>query len=144
MQRRIIASLFIIIGLIFGAIFYLNIDKPLDFIGYFQKPYYSQFGPFAISLELIFAGYALLKKLDKSYFTLAIFGFTVLSDFLLSLSGIFISGLPIYATIVFLVCTAISFWIIVAKKFDLEPMSWFKTVLSFVLGALVELFFNYL
>ena len=97
-KRKIIATVFIILALVLGAIFfsrteffmgfedyfkaeYFNqIDFPIGFKANFKAEYFNQFGPLAISVELLIAGFYLFNKHPKTNFTLALFGFTALLD----------------------------------------------------------------
>ncbi|NER17790.1 hypothetical protein [Spongiivirga citrea] len=142
--RKFIAIIFLIVALIFGAVFYLNIGVPESIEGYFKKSYYGQFGPLSICVELLVAGYYLFKANKKANFTLALFGFTVILDILFNLTGILTSGVPVYAMVVFFCFAVVSFWIAFSNSFNLGKISFKGTIAAFVLGNAVEFFFNYL
>jgi hypothetical protein len=142
--RKIIALLFIILALILSVIFYLEIQFPKGLEAYFKKEYYSQFGPLAISIELLIAGIYLFNKHAKVNFTLALFGFTALLDVVFNLLGLFTSMIPVYATVLFICCALLSLWLAFTDTFNLGRISFIGAVLSFILGNAVELFFNYL
>ena len=143
-NRKIIAILFILIGLVLGAIFFTNIHFPEGLVSYFKKDFYSQFGPLAISVELLIAGLYLFKKDPKTNFTLALFGFTALLDPFFSVIGLFTSAVPIYAMILFVCCALLALWLAFSNTFTLGRISFFEVIVSFILGNAVELFFNYL
>lgn len=144
MTRKIIATVFIIIAIVFGVIFYSEIDFPMGLETYFKKAFYSQFGPLAICVELLFAGYYLFIKHPKSNFTLALFGFTALLDPIFNTIGLFTSSVPIYAMVLFVICSLISLWLAFSNTFKMGHISLIGVIVSFILGIAVELFFNYL
>ena len=143
-NRKIIASLFMILALVLGFIFLSKIDFPMGLEAYFKKGYYSQFGALAISIELLIAGFYLFRKHPKTNFTLALFGFTALLDPLFSVIGLFTSSVPTYAMVLFAGCAVLALWFAFSNTFKLERMSFIGVVVSFILGSAVELFFNYL
>ena len=143
-QRKLVATIFILIALSLGTVFYYDINFPIGYDGYFNKDYYGQFGPLAICVELFIAGYYVFKKHSKANFTLALFGFTVLLDIFFNLIGLFSSNIPLYANIIFVLCAITSLWMSFANVFDLGKISFWGALWSFILGNLVELFFNYL
>ncbi len=142
MFRRLIALGFMVVATVLGVIFLPDIDFPVGLTSYFQKEYYSQFGPLAISIELLIAGVYLLKGGQKANFTLALFGFTALLDPIFDLSGIFTSAVPIYASVLFTICAVIALRLAFTNTFDLGRISFIGAFGSFLLGAVVELFFN--
>jgi len=133
-----------ILALILGVIFFLDVQFPMGIEDYFKKEYYSQFGNLAISIELLIAGIYLFNKHAKVNFTLALFGFTVLLDVVFNLLGLFTSMMPIYARVVFICCALLSLWLAFTNTFKLGRISFIGAVISFILGNAVELFFNYL
>ena len=130
--RKTIAVAFIVLSVILGVVFYLKTDYPENFEGYFKKSYYGQFGPLAICVELLFAAYYL-----------ALFAFTALADIFFNLTGIFISGVPNYAMVLFFVCAVISLWIAFSNAFNLGRITLLWAIASFVLGNAIEFYFNY-
>lgn len=140
---KIIALIFIILALTLGIIFYLDVRFPVGIDAYFKKEYYNQFGPLAISIELLIAGIYLFKRHIKANFALALFGFTVLLDFIFNLLGLFSSMLPIYGMILFICCALLSLWLAFTDTFKLGRISIIGALTSFILGNIVELFFNY-
>ena len=141
--RKIIATVFMLIALALGVIFFLDIQFPVGLEGYFERSYYSQYGPLAICVELLLAGYYLFRAKGKVNFVLALFAFTAIMDFTFDLFGLFDSSLPLYATVIFLVCAAVSLWIAFTNVFDLGRITFIRTIISFILGNAVELYFNY-
>ena len=100
-MRKIISSIFIILAIVLGAIFYSKIEFPKVLEDYFKADYYQQFGPLVISIELLIAGIYLFIKHPKDNFALALFGFTALLDSLFNLIGLFSSLVSIYAMALF-------------------------------------------
>ena len=74
-QRKLIAWTFILIAAFFGLKFLSNVNLAENLGEYFEASYYNQFGPLAISIELLFAGIDLFAKRQRVNFTLALFGF---------------------------------------------------------------------
>ena len=141
--RKTIAIFLLIVGAFLSVAFILNIDFPEGFETYFEREYYSQFGPLAISIELLIAGYYLFKEHETTNFTLALFGFTALLDTLFNQIGFFDSPMPIYGTIIFSICALLCLWMAFSNAFKLRSMTILKTIFSVILGVLTELFFNY-
>jgi hypothetical protein len=144
MTRKITATVFIIIAIVLGVIFYTKIDFPIGLEAYFKKEFYGQFGPLAICIELLFAGFYLFIKHPKSNFTLALFGFTALLDPIFNTIGLFTSLVPTYAMVLFVICSLIALWLAFSNTFKLGRISLIGVIVSFILGIAVELFFNYL
>ncbi len=143
-KRKAIAAIFILIALVLGIIFFLNLSFPVGLAGYVKKEYYNQFGPLAICIELLVAGYYLFKGHQKANFTLALFAFTILLDVFFNLIGLFTSIVPAYATFIFLACAGISLWLAFSNAFNLGRITLIAVLGSFILGNAVELFFNFL
>ncbi|MDT7829575.1 hypothetical protein RQM65_12935 [Pricia sp. S334] len=141
--RKTIAVAFIVLSVILGVVFYLKIDYPENFVGYFKKSYYGQFGPLAICVELLVAAIYLFMGHEKCNFALALFAFTALSDILFNLTGIFISGVPNYAMVLFFVCAMVSLWIAFSNVFNLGRITLAWAITSFILGNAIEFYFNY-
>lgn len=142
-KRKIISLLLLIIGLALSIAFITKIEFPQGFEAYFKREYYNQFGPLAISVELLIASYYLFISHKKTNFTLALFGFTALLDPFFNQIGLFNSIVPLYGTIVLSVCALLCLWMAFANIFKLKRLSHIATILSVVLGVLIELFFNY-
>ena len=143
-KRKIISLLLLIIGIALSVVFILKIEFPQGFEAYFKREYYNQFGPLAISVELLFASYYLFIGHKKTNFTLALFGFTALLDPLFNQIGLFNSLVPLYGTIILSICALLCLWLAFANTFKLKRLSHLAAILSVVLGVFVELFFNYL
>ena len=142
--RKLIATLFISLAGTMGVLFFLEIDFPVDLQGYFDSEYYSQFGPLAICIELLIAGFYLFVKHTKANFALALFGFTAILDPIFNLVGLFTSLVPVYAMILFVVAALVSLWLAFTNTFQLGRISFLGALLSFAIGTAIELFFNYL
>ena len=143
-SRNLLAIAFILISLVLGTLFFLEINFPQGIKPYFKKAYYGQFGPLAISVELLIGGLYLWYKHKKTNFTLALFGFTALLDPIFNVTGLFTSQVPLYATIIFIVCGIIALWIAFTNAFQSGKISIAAAFMSFLGGTAVELFFNYL
>ncbi|HKL89758.1 hypothetical protein J4E06_15625 [Muricauda sp. NFXS6] len=142
-KRKLNAVVFMTIALVFGISFYLNSVFPQNFDAYFKPKYYGQFGPIAICVELFIAGIYLYKGDKKSNFALALFAFTSLLDPIFNLAGLFGSNVPIYATIIFVVCSIWSLYLAFSNTYNLGRISLLEVIGSFVLGVIIELSFNY-
>ena len=142
--RRIIAIVFLLIAVSLGIYFHSKIEFPTDVRDYFRIGTYNQFGPLAISIELLVAGYYLFVGHSKTNFALALFAFTALLDPFFNLTGIFTSLVPTYATILFIVCAITALWIAFSNAFGTGRISFLNAFGSFILGVVVELFFYYL
>ena len=94
-------------------------------------------------MELFIAAYYLLAGHKKSNFALALFAFTALLDILFNLTGLFISGVPVYAMVLFFVCAIVSLWIAFSNAFNLGRITLVGAITSFVLGNAIEFYFNY-
>lgn len=138
-----IALIFIAVALVLGVVFFLKIDYPESIGGYFKKTYFGQFGPLAICVEMLIAAYYLFIGHKKSNFALALFAFTALLDIVFNLTGLFTSGVPVYAMIIFLICAIISLWIAFSNAFNLGKITLLGAITSFVLGNTIEFYFNY-
>ena len=143
-KRKIISLLLLIIGVALSVAFILKIEFPQGFEAYFKREYYNQFGPLAISVELLIASYYLFIAHKKTNFTLALFGFTALLDPLFNQMGLFNSIVPLYGTIILSICALLCLWLAFANTFKLKRLSHLATIVGVVLGVFVELFFNYL
>lgn len=143
-KRKIISILLLIIGAALSVAFILKIEFPQGFEAYFKREYYNQFGPLAISIELIIASYHLFIGHKKTNFTLALFGFTALLDPLFNQIGLFNSIVPLYGTIILSICALLCLWLAFANTFKLKRLSRLAAILSVILGVFIELFFNYL
>ena len=143
-KRKTISFVLLIIAIILSLAFLLNIDFPQGFETYFKREYYNQFGPLAISVELLIAGYYLLIGHKKTNFALALFGFTAILDPIFDQIGLFESIVPLYGTIVLSLCALVSLWLAFKNIFELKRISLIAAFTSFVLGGFIELFFNYL
>ncbi|MEX0288709.1 MAG: hypothetical protein AB3N14_06325 [Flavobacteriaceae bacterium] len=141
--RKILAAVFIILAIVLGVSFYMKIHFPEDLTGYFKKSYYSQYGPLAICIELLVAGIYLFVRHSKANFTLALFGFTALLDPIFDSVGLFSTMVPLYGTLIFVICALVALWLSFTDSFSLGKISFLAAFGSFILGNAVELFFNY-
>lgn len=143
-MRRILAVIFIGISLVLGGIFYSEINFPEGLEWYFKSEYYNQFGPLAICVELLIAGIYLYIKHSKTNFALALFSFTALLDPVFSATGLFVSQVPLYATVLFACCALVALWLAFSNSFNLGRISFLGAFVSILLGTAVELFFNFM
>ncbi|WP_111684161.1 hypothetical protein [Winogradskyella tangerina] len=143
-KRKAISLLLLLIGTALSIAFLLNIDFPQGIEPYFKRAYYNQFGPLAISIELVIASYYLFKGDKKTNFALALFGFTALLDPFFDQIGLFDSLVPLYGTIILVICGLIGLWLAFSNTFKLKRLSRLAAFFSVILGIFIELFFNYL
>jgi hypothetical protein len=143
-KRKTLALLLLIIGIGLSIAFIMKIEFPQGFEAYFKREYYNQFGPLAISVELLIASYYLFIGHKKTNFTLALFSFTALLDPFFNQIGLFNSIVPLYGTIILSICALLCIWLAFANKYKLKRLSNLGAFFSIVLGVIVELFFNYL
>jgi len=142
-KRKLNAVVFMAFALVLGISFYLNSIFPQDFGAYFKSEYFYQFGPIAICVELFIAGIYLFKGHKKTNFALALFAFTALLDPIFNLAGIFSSIVPVYASLIFIICAIWSLYLAFTNSFKLGRISLLEVLGSFVLGVIIELSFNY-
>ncbi|MEM9000351.1 MAG: hypothetical protein AAGB24_08805 [Bacteroidota bacterium] len=142
-NRIFLALIFITIALVLGIIFLSAVAFPENFEGYFEASYYNQFGPLAITIELLAAGLYLFWAHRKTNFTMALFAFTALLDPFFNLTGLFTSQVPLYATVLLVGCALMALWMAFSNIFDLGRISFLAALASFGLGVAIELFFNY-
>ncbi|GAB5554320.1 MAG: hypothetical protein Sapg2KO_39110 [Saprospiraceae bacterium] len=143
-KRKTIALLLLIIGIVLSIAFIMKIEFPKGFEAYFKRAYYNQFGPVAISIELLIASYYLLIGHNKTNFTLALFGFTALLDPFFNQLGLFNSNVPLYGTIILSICALFCLWLAFTNTYKLKHLSILAAVFSAFLGVFIELLFNYL
>ena len=143
-KRKTTSLILLTIASVLSIAFLLRIDFPQGFETYFKREYYSQFGPLAISIELLIAGFYLFNGHKKTNFALALFGFTAVLDPIFDQIGLFESIVPLYGTIVLFLCALFCLWLAFKNVFGLKRISFIMALASFILGVVVELFFNYL
>ncbi|WP_276391278.1 hypothetical protein [Eudoraea chungangensis] len=142
-QRKTIALILLVVALVLSAAFLWQVEYPQGFEPYFKREYYNQFGPLAISVELLIAGYYLFVGDKKTNFALAVFGFTALLDPVFDQIGLFESIVPVYANFILSICAVFCLWLAFKNIFKLKRISTIVTAASFVLGVIIELFFNF-
>lgn len=142
-KRKFVACIFILVSSILGVIFYGQMTWPDSVFGYFSTSYFGQLGPLAICIELFIAGIYLFRAHPKANFVLAVFGFTALLDPLFNLAGLFTSLVPLYGTVIFVICALIALWIAFSNAFNSGKISMIGAFMSFLTGSLIELLFNY-
>ncbi|WP_338733651.1 hypothetical protein [Mangrovimonas cancribranchiae] len=143
MNRKIMALILSLIGVLLSIAFFVKIEFPQGFENYFKREYYNQFGPMVISVELLTASYYLFIGHKNTNFALAVFGCTALLDPIFNQIGFLNSNMPLYGTIIFSICALLCLWLAFLNPFNLNRMSILSTLVSVVLSVLIELFFNY-
>lgn len=142
-KRKTISIALLIVAVLLSIAFLFRIDFPQGFETYFKREYYNQYGPLALSVELLIASYYLLLGHKKTNFTLALFGLTALLDPFFDQIGLFESIVPLYGTIILSICALFCLWLAFKNIFKLKSLSFIVALASFILGCFVELFFNY-
>lgn len=141
-KRKTLALAFMLIAIVLGIFFFTKIEFPVGLEGYFKNEYYNQFGPLAICVELLIAGLYLLWGHAKANFALGVFAFTALLDPIFNLAGLFTSQVPLFAALIFIGCALLALYIAFTDKMNTGRISVWAALISFVLGAIIELFFN--
>lgn len=141
-NRKLIASVFVLIALVLGYIFYLELKFPIDVKAYFKKSFYGQFGSISICVELFASGVNLLIRHSKTNFVLALFGFSAILDPIFNLIGLFSNQVPLYAVILFLCCAVIALRIAFTDAYGTGRISKPEVFGSLLTGIALELFFN--
>ena len=142
-SRKILAVIFMAIAAILSILFYSKLELPTNPMGYFGREYFNQIGPIAVAIELFIAGFHLFGKKASANFTLALFAFTALLDPLFNWLGWFQTNMPVYATIIFIICALPALYLAFTDTYGLGKIKIWSAVGSFILGVLIELFFNY-
>ena len=142
-SRKILAITFIATAVVLGCLFYYKLELPSDPMGYFSRDYFNQLGPTAIAIELFVAGIHLFMRKEKANFTLALFAFTALLDPLFNWLGWFQTNMPFFATIIFIICALPALYLAFTDTYGLGKIKIWSAIGSFILGVLIELFFNY-
>lgn len=143
-NRKLISAVFLLIAIGLGIVFYLRLHLPPGNVEYyFDKENFNQIGPLAICVELLIAGIHLLRKHPKTNISLAVFGFTALLDPLFNTIGVFDTNVPLYGSVIFVLCAIPALWIAFTNTFGLGRISWPWAIASFSFGVIIELFFNY-
>lgn len=143
MKRKILSIIYILSGIILLFIFYRDISFSITPDFYFNSEFYRQFGRVVLPVELTIAGLHLLIKHRKTNFAMGLFGFTAVLDPIFNYTGLFSTNIPIYGSIIFLCFAAISFKIVFSNAFETAKISMINLLVSFILGVIIELFFNY-
>ena len=142
MLRRSLSLVYIVVGLTLCIIFYVGISFPEDIGSYFKSEFYKQFGRIVLAVELIIAGIHLLLNHKKTNFTMALFGFTAILDPVFNYLGILSSNIPVYGSIIYLCFAVVSLRIAFSNAFNSGKISVVNVVATFILGIVIELFFN--
>ena len=141
--RKIIATVFIALALVLGAVSFRAIDFPIGIEAYFQPAYYQQFGRLALCAELLVAGRYLYVRHAKANFALALFGFSVLLDAACNISTLATGSFTLILGMLLLSCAAgVALWLAFTNTFRLGRITFVGAVGSFILGTLFESFFD--
>lgn len=150
--RKIIGILFSILGILFSVIFItqsnlnFEVKEYFDFSlkSYFSLEYLRQITPLIMCLILLYGGFLLIIKPEKSNAILALFGFTVLEEILFSWFDIITINFPVYVTIVFFCCSLLALWIAYSSKINLTCLSFKEGLSSLILGTFINMFSYFL
>lgn len=124
LRRKVLGLFLTFLGGFFGILFFMNIHFPLVLQDYFKQGYYQQFGPIAICVELLIAGSYLFRGHLKTNFLLTLFAFTALLDPFFNLTGLFSSLVPLYATLIFVMCAIVCLPLLSATILKLAKCRW--------------------
>jgi len=150
--RKIIGIAFSSIGILFSIIFLfesginVNLKEYFDFSfkSYFSLSYFNQILPLIICLILLYGGILLLVKPTKSNPILAVFGFAVLEEIVLSWFGITSINFPTYIVVIFFFSALLALWIAYSDTINQKHLSLKEGVSSLILGTTITAFSNWL
>lgn len=150
--RKIIGIAFSSIGILFSIIFLFesgintNLKEYFDFSfkSYFSLSYFNQILPLIICLILLYGGILLLVKPTKSNPILAVFGFAVLEEIVLSWFGITTINFPTYIVVIFFSSALLALWIAYSDTINQKHLSLKEGVSSLILGTTITAFSNWL
>lgn len=150
--RKIIGIAFSSIGILFSIIFLFesgintNLKEYFDFSfkSYFSLSYFNQILPLIICLILLYGGILLLVKPIKSNPILAVFGFAVLEEIVLSWFGITSINFPTYIVVIFFPSALLALWIAYSDTINQKHLSLKEGVSSLILGTTIAAFSNWL
>ena len=150
--RKIIGIAFSSIGILFSIIFLFesgintNLKEYFDFSfkSYFSLSYFNQILPLIICLILLYGGILLLVKPTKSNPILAVFGFAVLEEIVLSWFGITSINFPTYIVVIFFFSALLALWIAYSDTINQKHLSLKEGVSSLILGTTITAFSNWL
>ena len=150
--RKIIGIAFSSIGILFSIIFLFesgintNLKEYFDFSfkSYFSLSYFNQILPLITCLILLYGGILLLVKPTKSNPILAVFGFAVLEEIVLSWLGITSINFPTYIVVIFFSSALLALWIAYSDSINQKHLSLKEGVSSLILGTTITAFSNWL
>lgn len=150
--RKMIGIAFSSIGILFSIIFLfesginVNLKEYFDFSfkSYFSLSYFNQILPLIICLILLYGGILLLVKPTKSNPILAVFGFAVLEEIVLSWFGITSINFPTYIVVIFFSSALLALWIAYSDTINQKHLSLKEGVSSLILGTTITAFSNWL
>lgn len=149
--RKIIGIAFSFIGILFSIVFLIqsdlntNLKEYFDFSfkSYFSLSYFNQVLPLIICLILFYSGVLLIIKPTKSNPILAVFGFTILEEILLSWFGIISIDFPTYIIAIFFSSAVLALWIAFSDTINQKQLSIKKGAFSLILGTIITAFSYY-
>jgi hypothetical protein len=150
--RKIIGIAFSFIGMLFSIIFLIqsglntNLKEYFDFSlkSYFSLSYFNQVLPLIICLILFYGGILLIIKPTKSNPILALFGFTVLEEFMFNCFGLISIDFPTYIIAIFFFTAILALWIAYSDSINQKHLSLKEGISSLILGTIITAFSYYL
>ena len=146
--RKIIGIVFSIIGIIFSIVFIIQSDLNIDlkeyfdftFKSYFSLSYFNQILPLTICLILTYGGILLLIMPTKSNPILALFGITVIENFLFNWLGLITIDFPIFVVTIFLCTALLALWIAYSDTINQKRLSLKNGISSLIIGTFINAF----
>lgn len=150
--RKIIGFAFSLIGILCSVLFLIKSDLntnlaeyfDFSFKSYFSLSYFYQTLPLITCLILLYGGVLLVIKPTKSNPILALFGFTVIEEFLFHCFGLITIDFPIYIVLLFFSIGLCTLWIAYSDKINQKRLSFKNGVFSLIMGTMINAFFYYL
>ena len=150
--RKIIGIVFSVIAIQFSITFLVQSDLNINLKEYFDSTlksyfslsYFNQILPLILCLILLYGGVLLIIKPKKSNPILALFGFTVLEEFMLGWFGIISIDYPTYIVVIFFSCALLTLWIAYSDTINQKRLSLREGITSLIMGTIINAFSNYL
>lgn len=144
--RKIIGIVYSLMALLFSTIFILQTDLNFNlkeyfdysFKSYFSLSYFNEIMPLIICFILLYGGILLIIKPTKSNPILALFGFTVLEQFVFSWFGLMSIDFPAYILALFFFSALLALWIAYSDTINQKRLSFKEGVSSLILGTLIN------
>ena len=143
---KIIGIVFSLIAILFSIIFMLqsdlniNLKEYFDYSlkSYFSISYFNKILPLIICLILLYGGILLIFKPTKSNPILALFGFTVLEEAVLSSFGLISIDFPAYVLAIFFSSALLALWIAYSDTINEKHLSFKEGVSSLIFGTFIN------